>query len=77
MHPEGVSETIRGHGGTPAKPIRRHTYGTAGDMASTLRLNNERTIALIDLTALDVGALVFKFNVGLVAMTVAVVLVLL
>ncbi|WP_376743966.1 SLC13 family permease [Ensifer canadensis] len=77
LHPEGVSEAIRGHGGTPARPIREHTYGTVGDTASTLRLNNERIITLIGLTALGIGALVFKFNVGLVAMTVAVVLALL
>ncbi|MBY5869561.1 SLC13 family permease [Rhizobium leguminosarum] len=77
LHPEGVSESIRGHGGTPAKPIREHAYGTAADTATTLRLNNERITTLIGLTALGVGALVFKFNVGLVAMTVAVALALL
>ncbi|QKK16383.1 SLC13 family permease [Rhizobium indicum] len=77
LHPEGVSESIRGHGGTPAKPIREHAYGTAADTATTLRLNNERITTLIGLTALGIGALVFKFNVGLVAMTVAVALALL
>lgn len=77
LHPEGVSASIRGHGGTPAKPIREHAYGTAADTATTLRLNNERMTTLIGLTALGIGALVFKFNVGLVAMTVAVVLALL
>lgn len=77
LHPEGVSASIRGHGGTPAKPIREHAYGTAADTATTLRLNNERITTLIGLTALGIGALVFKFNVGLVAMTVAVVLALL
>ncbi len=75
LHPEGVSASIRGHGGTPAKPIREHAYGTAA--AKTLRLNNERITTLIGLTALGIGALVFKFNVGLVAMTVAVALALL
>ncbi|MDF0695035.1 SLC13 family permease [Rhizobium sp. MC63] len=77
LHPEGVSASIRGHGGTPAKPIREHAYGTAADTAATLRLNNERIITLIGLIALGIGALVFKFNVGLVAMTVAVALALL
>ncbi|MBY5360121.1 hypothetical protein HFO97_09115 [Rhizobium leguminosarum] len=77
LHPEGVSASIRGHGGTPAKPIREHAYGTAADTATSLRLNNERITTLVGLTALGIGALVFKFNVGLVAMTVAVVLALL
>ncbi|PDS58132.1 hypothetical protein CO663_14680 [Rhizobium anhuiense] len=77
LHPEGVSASIRGHGGTPAKPIREHAYGTAADTATSLRLNNERITTLIGLTALGIGALVFKFNVGLVAMTVAVALALL
>ncbi|WP_331376999.1 SLC13 family permease [Sinorhizobium chiapasense] len=76
LHPEGVSASIRGHGGTPAKPIREHAYGTAADTA-TLRLTPEKITTLIGLTALGVGALVFKFNVGLVAMTVAVALALL
>ncbi|RFB84207.1 hypothetical protein B5K08_28325 [Rhizobium leguminosarum bv. trifolii] len=77
LHPEGVSASIRGHGGTPAKPIREHAYGTAADTATKLRLDNQRITTLIGLTALGVGALVFKFNVGLVAMTVAVALALL
>ncbi|ANM14648.1 MULTISPECIES: SLC13 family permease [unclassified Rhizobium] len=77
LHPEGVSASIRGHGGTPAKPIREHAYGTAADTAAKLRLDNQRITTLIGLTALGVGALVFKFNVGLVAMTVAVALALL
>ncbi|PDT39699.1 MULTISPECIES: SLC13 family permease [Sinorhizobium] len=70
LRPEGVSASIRGHGGTPAKPIRQHIYGTA----ATLRQTPEMIATLIGLTALGVGALVFKFNVGLVAITVAVVL---
>ncbi|UHS59047.1 SLC13 family permease [Agrobacterium vaccinii] len=77
LHPEGVAESIRGHGGTPAGPIKQHGYGTAGDTTSTITLNNERIVTLIGLTLLGVGALVFKFNVGLVAITVAVVLALL
>jgi Na+/H+ antiporter NhaD/arsenite permease-like protein len=77
LHPEGVSASIRGHGGTPAKPIREHAFGTAADTAKTLRLNNQRITTLIGLTALGIGALIFKFNVGLVAMTVAVALALL
>ncbi|TCU31263.1 UIT1 family transporter [Rhizobium azibense] len=77
LHPEGVSASIRGHGGTPAKPLREHAYGTAADTAATFRLTSERISTLIGLTALGIGALVFKFNVGLVAMTVAVALALL
>ncbi|APO72106.1 dicarboxylate-carrier MatC N-terminal (plasmid) [Rhizobium gallicum] len=77
LHPEGVSASIRGHGGTSAKPIREHAYGTAADTAATFRLTSERISTLIGLTALGIGALVFKFNVGLVAMTVAVALALL
>ncbi|AWI61408.1 SLC13 family permease [Sinorhizobium fredii] len=74
LHPEGVSASIRGHGGTPAKPIREHAYGTAADTLQTLRLTPEMISTLVGLTALGIGALVFKFNVGLVAITVAVVL---
>ena len=40
-------------------------------------LTKERLTTLVGLTALAIGALVFKFNVGLVAMTVAIVLALL
>ncbi len=77
LHPEGVSASIKGHGGTPAMPIREHAYGTAADTVKNVRLNSERVTTLIGLTALGIGALVFKFNVGLVAMTVAVALALL
>ncbi|MCF1481001.1 MULTISPECIES: SLC13 family permease [Rhizobium/Agrobacterium group] len=77
LHPEGISASIKGHGGTPAKPFRDHAYGTAADTQSKVRLTTEKVTTLIGLTALGVGALVFKFNVGLVAITVAVLLALL
>ncbi|BCH61230.1 hypothetical protein RvVAT039_37560 [Agrobacterium vitis] len=77
LHPEGISASIKGHGGTPAKPFREHAYGTAADTQSKVRLTTEKVTTLIGLTALGVGALVFKFNVGLVAITVAVLLALL
>ena len=76
LHPEGVAEPIRGHGGTPAAPISHHIFEkqTKSLMAS---LTPERMMTLVGLTALAIGALVFKFNVGLVAVTVAVALALL
>ncbi|MGV2104620.1 SLC13 family permease [Agrobacterium vitis] len=77
LHPEGISASIKGHGGTPAKPFREHAYGTAADTQSKVRLTTEKVTTLIGLSALGVGALVFKFNVGLVAITVAVLLALL
>ncbi|MCM2449219.1 SLC13 family permease [Agrobacterium vitis] len=77
LHPEGISASIKGHGGTPAKPFREHAYGTAADPQTKVRLTTEKITTLIGLTALGVGALVFKFNVGLVAITVAVLLALL
>ncbi|BCH56409.1 SLC13 family permease [Agrobacterium vitis] len=77
LHPEGISASIKGHGGTPAKPFREHAYGTAADTQTKVRLTTEKITTLIGLTALGVGALVFKFNVGLVAITVAVLLALL
>ncbi|KAA3518386.1 hypothetical protein G6L63_17095 [Agrobacterium vitis] len=77
LHPEGISASIKGHGGTPAKPFRDHAYGTAADTQTKVRLTTEKITTLIGLTALGVGALVFKFNVGLVAITVAVLLALL
>ncbi len=49
----------------------------AGDIAGTAgteRLNHQQVLTLIGLVALGVGALVFELNVGLVAITIAVVL---
>lgn len=77
LHPEGVSRSIRGHGGTPAKPLHAHAYGSAADEAAGVSLTTDKLLTLIGLVALAVGALVFKFNVGLVAITVAIVLALL
>ncbi len=64
-------------GARPQSRSEQHAYGTAADTAATFRLTSERISTLIGLTALGIGALVFKFNVGLVAMTVAVALALL
>jgi di/tricarboxylate transporter len=75
LHPEGVVQAIVGHGGTPAAPISHHVFEEPQKNASLLSsLTLERMMTLIGLTALAVGALVFKFNVGLVAVTVAVAL---
>ncbi|WP_411033994.1 SLC13 family permease [Shinella sp. BYT-45] len=72
LHPEGVSQAIVGHGGTPASPISHHVFDSQAKEAP--RLTSEKLTTLVGLTALAVGALVFKFNVGLVAITVAVAL---
>lgn len=78
LHPEGVAQAIVGHGGTPAAPISHYIFEEAQKNTSLLSsLTPERVMTLIGLTALAVGALVFKFNVGLVAVTVAVALALL
>ncbi|TIP83879.1 MAG: hypothetical protein E5X63_19960 [Mesorhizobium sp.] len=78
LHPEGVTQSIVGHGGTLATPISHHVFEEQTKNISALSgLTTERLTTLIGLTALAVGALVFKFNVGLVAITVAVALALL
>jgi di/tricarboxylate transporter len=78
LHPEGVTQPIVGHGGTPATPISPHVFEEqTKNMSALSSLTTERLTTLIGLTALAVGALVFKFNVGLVAITVAVALALL
>jgi di/tricarboxylate transporter len=46
----------------------------AGEPASGTRLNYQRALTLVGLIALGVGALVFDLNVGLVAITIAVLL---
>ncbi|MGH8239059.1 MAG: SLC13 family permease [Steroidobacteraceae bacterium] len=48
--------------------------GDAGDIAGSRRLTHQQVLTLIGLVALGVGALVFELNVGLVAITIAVVL---
>ncbi|CAH2409614.1 SLC13 family permease [Mesorhizobium escarrei] len=78
-HVAGASRSIVGHGGTPASPAyhRSAVSPTGAAIPSEEGLTRERLTTLVGLTALAIGALVFKFNVGLVAMTVAVVLALL
>ncbi|KQY72525.1 hypothetical protein ASD52_29895 [Ensifer sp. Root142] len=78
LHPEGVAQAIVGHGGTAAAPISHRVFEEPQKNASLLSsLTPERMMTVIGLTALAIGALVFKFNVGLVAVTVAVALALL
>lgn len=78
LHPEGVTRAIVGHGGTRAAPISHHVFEAEAEEEPALAgLSAERLMTLVGLTALAVGALVFKFNVGLVAITVAVALALL
>lgn len=78
LHPEGVTRAIVGHGGTRAAPISHHVFQAETKEEPALAgLSAERLMTLVGLTALAVGALVFKFNVGLVAITVAVALALL
>jgi Na+/H+ antiporter NhaD/arsenite permease-like protein len=48
--------------------------GDAGEIADAKRLNHQQVLTLIGLLALGVGALMFELNVGLVAITIAVVL---
>ena len=78
-HIAGVSRAIVGHGGTPASPAyhRSDVSPSGAHMPSSEGLTSERLMTLIGLIALAIGALVFKFNVGLVAITVAVALALL
>ncbi|WP_371823863.1 SLC13 family permease [Phyllobacterium sp. 628] len=73
-HVAGASRSIVGHGGTPASPAyhRSSVSPTGAAIPSTEGMTSERLMTLVGLTALAVGALVFKFNVGLVAITVAV-----
>lgn len=73
LHPEGVTQTIVGHGGTTAAPISHHVFEEGGKNGpAPLALSAERLMTLVALTGLAIGALVFKFNVGLVAITAAV-----
>lgn len=76
LHAAGASLAILGHGGTPASPAYHRTDLTgAGAPLHTLSgLDGAKLSTLVGLLALAISALVFKFNIGLVAMTVAVVL---
>ena len=78
-HVPGASRPIVGHGGTPASPAYHRTEisPTGATIPAEEGLTRERLATLVGLTALAIGALVFKFNVGLVAMSVAIVLALL
>lgn len=76
--PAGASVPVRGHGGTPARPARPrpgavHREGEDHHVA----LDREQALTLLGLAALAVATLAFELDVGLVAMSVAVVLALL
>jgi di/tricarboxylate transporter len=67
-HVAGAATAMSGHGGTPA------ALPETPPQAQDSRLTFERIATLAGLVALALGALVFEFNVGLTAMTVAVAL---
>jgi di/tricarboxylate transporter len=69
-HPEPASRSILGHGGTPATETITHPANA--EPGRRTPLNGHRAITLAGLAALGVGAIVFEFNVGLLAMVVAV-----
>jgi len=76
--PAGASVPVRGHGGTPARPAGPrpgavHREGEDHHVA----LDREQALTLLGLAALAVATLAFELDVGLVAMSVAVVLALL
>lgn len=73
--PAGASVSVRGHGGTPARPADPrpgavHREGEDHHVA----LDREQALTLTGLVVLAVASLAFNLNVGLVAMSVAVVL---
>lgn len=73
--PAGASVPVSGHGGTPARPAGPrpgavHREGEDHHVA----LDREQALTLLGLVVLAVASLAFELNVGLVAMSVAVVL---
>jgi di/tricarboxylate transporter len=74
LHAAGASLAIPGHGGTPASPSYHCTDLTGAPLQSVNSLDWAKLSTLVGLLALAVSALAFKFNIGLVAMTVAVTL---
>lgn len=66
--------------GTPGAAIdrgmdgRRDAGGSGGDTTETVRLDAQKTLTLVGLAALAVGALAFNLDVGFTALGVAVVL---
>lgn len=75
-HPQLVSRSISGHGGTPATATVTHPpegEATAeGEARPTTRLDLHRAMTLAGLIVLGAGAVAFGFNVGLLAFVVAV-----
>lgn len=67
---------LRGHGGTPAA-LQVRTANDAESETMHTGLNTHRALTLTGLIALGVGSLIFELNVGLVAISVAVLLALL
>jgi di/tricarboxylate transporter len=74
LHAGGASLAILGHGGTPASPACHRMMGAGAPLQTVSGLDGAKLSTLVGLLALAISALVFKFNIGLVAMTVAVVL---
>jgi di/tricarboxylate transporter len=72
----GVGVVLRGHGGTPAA-IQMRAANEAESETRQTGLNLHRALTLMGLIALGVGSLVFDLNIGLVAISVAVLLALL
>jgi di/tricarboxylate transporter len=72
----GVGMPLREHGGTPAALHMRAAEDAESESPHT-GLNLNRALTLIGLIALGVGSLAFELNVGLVAISVAVLLALL
>jgi Na+/H+ antiporter NhaD/arsenite permease-like protein len=72
----GVAVPLRGHGGTPAAIQMRAAEGAEPEPQHP-GLNSHRALTLMGLVALGVGSLAFELNVGLVAISIAVLLALL
>jgi di/tricarboxylate transporter len=74
----GVGVALRGHGGTPAALQMRSANDAESESDPRhTGLNLHRALTLTGLIALGVGSLIFELNVGLVAISVAVLLALL
>jgi len=74
----GVGVALCGHGGTPATlQVRAANDAESESDPQHTGLNLHRALTLMGLIALGVGSLIFELNVGLVAISVAVLLALL
>jgi di/tricarboxylate transporter len=75
----GVAEPAGGSTGQPSATatVASGQTATSGDVPADIRLDRDRTLTLIGLAILAVGALFFSLDVGMLAITVASVLTLL